>query len=309
MSLSILNKCTNSAAKAIIFRDDGCVLMQQRDELPGLPFPGYWTFFGGLIEEGESPEIALERELTEELGCVPGCIMPSLFEWTWNSDWASTQNYYFPVRYDNLSEQLTLTEGQAMGWFTPEELVSMPLTSDIYQNFSTIASFLGGYRDNLINAIEDRLISINNLIKKNERVFYVRENPSAISMQQMYLLKELAALREIPVFRCCLHTDDQCDIHEMLMMHTQPVHIGPLKQKKTSLSYHMIDGVADVYLYNNSGEKRGITRIDSRDHFSARTIRLKAYEFRSMQTLSPHAIFIEVASGPFKDDDTIWFNK
>lgn len=46
---------------------DGCrCLIAQRG--PGQKLPGKWEFPGGKIEPGESPQVALAREIHEELG-------------------------------------------------------------------------------------------------------------------------------------------------------------------------------------------------------------------------------------------------
>ena len=52
-------------AAAVIERPDGTFLLAQRPE--GKPYPGYWEFPGGKIEEGEDARAALARELQEEL--------------------------------------------------------------------------------------------------------------------------------------------------------------------------------------------------------------------------------------------------
>ncbi len=54
------------AAVAVLQRPGGQVLLAQRPE--GKPWAGWWEFPGGKIEAGELPEIALQRELDEELG-------------------------------------------------------------------------------------------------------------------------------------------------------------------------------------------------------------------------------------------------
>ncbi len=50
---------------AVIVDADGCLLAVQRPA--GKSLAGLWEFPGGKVEEGESPEIALRRELREEL--------------------------------------------------------------------------------------------------------------------------------------------------------------------------------------------------------------------------------------------------
>ena len=43
-------------------------LLQLRDFNSSIIYPGHW----GAIEEGESPETAISRELIEEIGYAPG---------------------------------------------------------------------------------------------------------------------------------------------------------------------------------------------------------------------------------------------
>jgi 8-oxo-dGTP diphosphatase len=52
-------------AAALVDRS-GRVLVQRRP--PGKAMAGLWEFPGGKVEPGETPEAALVRELTEELG-------------------------------------------------------------------------------------------------------------------------------------------------------------------------------------------------------------------------------------------------
>ena len=55
-----------SVAIAILHRDNQ-FLMQLRDNIPTILYPGYWAFFGGHIEAGETPEEAVVREIFEEI--------------------------------------------------------------------------------------------------------------------------------------------------------------------------------------------------------------------------------------------------
>ncbi len=61
---------------AALVDPDGRVLIAQRPE--GKSMAGLWEFPGGKVNEGETPEFALMRELEEELGIEtrPTCYLP-----------------------------------------------------------------------------------------------------------------------------------------------------------------------------------------------------------------------------------------
>ncbi len=62
-------------AIAILYQDDK-FLMQLRDDIPNIVYPGHWGLFGGHLESGETPDSAVKRELLEEIGYTP----PNLLE-------------------------------------------------------------------------------------------------------------------------------------------------------------------------------------------------------------------------------------
>jgi len=66
-------------AAAVLIDDQGRVLLAQRP--CGKSMAGLWEFPGGKIKNGELPEVALVRELREELGIETseGCFLPLTF--------------------------------------------------------------------------------------------------------------------------------------------------------------------------------------------------------------------------------------
>ncbi len=63
----IINSTLNQYAGALLVTPDGKIILQQRDNKPGIMNPGQITTFGGAVEDGETPEQAIIRELKEEL--------------------------------------------------------------------------------------------------------------------------------------------------------------------------------------------------------------------------------------------------
>jgi len=60
-------KKTRPQCGLIIENADGEILLQLRDDKPDLEYPNCWGTFGGQVEEGETPQEALRREIKEEL--------------------------------------------------------------------------------------------------------------------------------------------------------------------------------------------------------------------------------------------------
>lgn len=107
---------SHSVAIAILYQQDQ-YLMQLRDDIPGIAYPGHWGFFGGHCDPGEHPDDAIHRELMEELGYRTSTI--KLFN-LYPDPGVVRHVYYAPLTVP-LSE-LKLMEGWDWGFFSPEEI-------------------------------------------------------------------------------------------------------------------------------------------------------------------------------------------
>jgi 8-oxo-dGTP diphosphatase len=96
---------------------DGKFLMQLRDNIPTILYPGLWGLFGGHMEAGETPEIAVEREVLEEIGYQ--ITNPQKFG-CYNDDRVIRHIFYAPLTV-NL-DKLVLTEGWDLGLITPAQI-------------------------------------------------------------------------------------------------------------------------------------------------------------------------------------------
>lgn len=56
-----------NAVAALLMLEDGRYVMQLRDSIPSIFYPGHWGCFGGAVDDNEEPVQALGRELQEEL--------------------------------------------------------------------------------------------------------------------------------------------------------------------------------------------------------------------------------------------------
>lgn len=100
-----------------ILHQDSTFLMQLRDNTPGILYPGHWGLFGGHIEPGESAEIAIQRELSEEIGYIP----PVLTPFNRYED-ARVVRHVFQGAIAASLDELVLGEGWDMGWLTYEDI-------------------------------------------------------------------------------------------------------------------------------------------------------------------------------------------
>jgi len=103
---------------------DGRVLIAQRPE--GKTMAGLWEFPGGKVEDGESPEETLIRELREELGIETkeACLAPLTFASHDYQDFHLVMPLFVCRRWQGLAKG---REGQALKWVRPAELRQYPM--------------------------------------------------------------------------------------------------------------------------------------------------------------------------------------
>ena len=95
-------KIVNVAA-GVLMRPDGHVLLAQRPA--GKPYEGWWEFPGGKFEPGENAEVAVTRELEEELGIR---VLAS-------SPWVVREHVYEHAHVRLFFRRITAWEGEPRG--------------------------------------------------------------------------------------------------------------------------------------------------------------------------------------------------
>ncbi len=112
---------------AALTNEHGAFLLQRRPE--GRAMAGLWEFPGGKLEFGETPEMALVRELNEELGIdvTVDSLYPITFATTIATTSATMQNdgrhilllLYHCARW---SGEPVALDGQRLNWVHPNDM-------------------------------------------------------------------------------------------------------------------------------------------------------------------------------------------
>ena len=103
---------------------DGRVLIAQRPE--GKSMAGLWEFPGGRVEAGETPELALMRELEEELGIETweSCLAPLTFASHTYDDFHLLMALFACRKWKGTPHG---KEGQSLKWVRVNELKNYPM--------------------------------------------------------------------------------------------------------------------------------------------------------------------------------------
>jgi 8-oxo-dGTP diphosphatase len=128
-------------AQIFLFDRNHRLIIYLRDDKPNIPFPNHWDLIGGHLEDGETPEQALVREVREEIGvelaewrffrryeCVTGDVYPNT-------------KFIFYGSVNDLAAALPLFEGQRLTSIRSQE-----------RHTFRFANILGGILEDFIAA-------------------------------------------------------------------------------------------------------------------------------------------------------------
>lgn len=111
-------------AAAALIDADSRLLITKRPQ--GRAFAGLWEFPGGKVEKGETPEMALVRELREELSIEvkQGCLAPLTFASHGYDEFHLLMPIFACRRWTGA---IAAQENQDLAWVRPNRLMTYPM--------------------------------------------------------------------------------------------------------------------------------------------------------------------------------------
>ena len=126
---------------SVIVVADQRVLLLLRDDNPEIRDPNCWQLPGGGVEENETPDEAVKRELQEEIGIIPSSLRFLI------SPSAETHVYLARLTNEEVKNIKKGNEGKDLRFFSFDELSQTPLTrklKDIIQSQGKVLKSLLG---------------------------------------------------------------------------------------------------------------------------------------------------------------------
>ncbi|QHQ37176.1 NUDIX domain-containing protein [Algicella marina] len=115
-------------AVGVILEDaSGRLLLQLRDLRDEVIFGGYWSFFGGGVEGGETLIEAAQRETEEEIGVALAATELAPFGWTRSLSVRRTRIYVFTATRTVEPVDVTLDEGAGFAFWDERQLPKVPI--------------------------------------------------------------------------------------------------------------------------------------------------------------------------------------
>jgi cupin fold WbuC family metalloprotein len=138
-------------------------------------------------------------------------------------------------------------------------------------------------------------------IESNE-VLYAEDPIVSVSYDDVEWLKQKGKINLSGRIRLCSHPALTNKLHEMIIILRKNAFVQPHKHPQKSESIHIIEGVADVVVFNDDGIINQILPLG--DYGSGRKFycRMNSTVFHTLLTRSDYLIFHETINGPFKKD-------
>ncbi len=119
--MSLKNK---RAVKVFLINSKKEILLQLRDNKPGIYYPGYWGLLGGAVENNESELAAAKREIKEEINLeIKNLIFIGITKSLGRNK--NSDVYFFKSKINIPLNKIKLNEGQKVEFFKLKDILKL----------------------------------------------------------------------------------------------------------------------------------------------------------------------------------------
>lgn len=142
--------------------------------------------------------------------------------------------------------------------------------------------------------------------KQSAEVFFSDEPVAELTASDVDWLKGVAERAPRKTARLCTHQTTEDGLQEMFIAHSTETYVRPHKHQTKSVSFHVIEGQADVVLFDDYG---GVTKVIHLGHQASGLrfyCRVAVDQYYTQVITSGYLVFHESIAGPFQEEDTVW---
>ncbi len=140
----------------------------------------------------------------------------------------------------------------------------------------------------------------------NSEVFVSDDQIVKTDCQDMAFLKERVIYNQRKRIRLCTHKDVDDTLHEMIIVLMKDTYIRPHKHLNKSESFHIIEGYADVIIFDDAGNIIEVVQMG--DYISGNKFyyRISHPYYHTPLIISDYLVFHETTNGPFRKADAVF---
>ena len=139
----------------------------------------------------------------------------------------------------------------------------------------------------------------------NEEVLYTTESVTNVNRSDIDFLKIKSNENKRKRVRLCTHLDVNDGLHEMIIVHHKGNYVPPHKHLGKSESFHMIEGVLKIILFEDDGSILRIIILDAEGMDGFFYYRLSKSLYHTVIPVTDIVVFHETTNGPFRREDMI----
>ena len=140
----------------------------------------------------------------------------------------------------------------------------------------------------------------------DDEILYPAEEIVRVNADDIAVWKDKAFRNERQRIRLCAHRDEDDIVHEMLIVHTRETYVRPHKHLNKTESFHVIEGCADVIVFDEDGKIIDVIHMGTYDSGLCFYYRIADPIYHMIFIHSEVLVFHEVTKGPFRKNDTVY---